>query len=173
MNNIEQYILDGTYDEYIDVESFARWQLIHDILGTSDAAGSNIYMTKYDSSDNSKLYMSTPWDFDTIYARKDMFATVHGGTRMYSKWLFESENKAFLNSYKNQWNLLSANLWSYLSVELAKLENEIGIDINISREYNNKRWGTNYGSVHDDIWRAKSFILPRINWLNEAINDLE
>ena len=130
-------------------------------------------MTKYDSSEDSKLSMATPWDFDTIYVRKDNFASTHGGTRIYSKWLFSSDNKEFLNSYKNQWNQLSSNLWPYLSVRLAELENGIGRDIDISRKCNNLRWGTNYSNLHDDVWKAKTYILSRGIWLNEVINELE
>lgn len=57
--------------EYIDLTSFARWILAHDILVTLDAAGSNMYLYKEnlleDDSCCSKLKMSTLWDFDSSF----------------------------------------------------------------------------------------------------------
>ena len=40
MNTVEEAIFknDGSAADYIDYESFARWILVHDILGSSDAA---------------------------------------------------------------------------------------------------------------------------------------
>ena len=47
---MEQSLKDGTYPSYIDVLSFASWLVAHDILGTQDGLGSNIFMMKYDNT---------------------------------------------------------------------------------------------------------------------------
>ena len=60
VDNLEYSLISGNYEDYIDINSFAKWLLCHDILGDSDAAGSNIYITKYDNTNNREI-------IETIY----------------------------------------------------------------------------------------------------------
>lgn len=179
MKLVEVSVQDGTYDKYIDYESFARWQLIHDALGTWDSAGSNIYLTKYDSTSpdkNStwtKLAMSTPWDFDSIYSMTNTWANNHGGTRLYENYLFSSDNKSFLDSYKSQWEKLSPVLWTELSTKLSELNTNYGEDINLSRKLDALRWdSSNYSTVENNINTAETWFSSRISWLSSAIGAL-
>lgn len=83
INNIKAYMNAAenalyTHDhaaDYIDYESFARWMLAHDILGTYDAGGSNMFLCKDALNDvepsESKLMMATPWDFDSAFMQPD------------------------------------------------------------------------------------------------------
>lgn len=166
MNHVEKEILNGTYEAYIDTESFARWQLIHDILGTWDACGSNIYMSKYDSTENSKIRMCTPWDFDSIFRMKNAWSNVHHGNRIYSQLLFSNSNSAFLDSYKAQWNSLSSILENEVSAELNKLYTKSGNAINLSRQFNSKRWNITFNTIESDITKANTWFTNRTNWLN-------
>ena len=49
------------YRNLIDVESFAKWFLIHNVLLNVDT---NRYIYKYDNTDSSKLFMGPVWDFE-------------------------------------------------------------------------------------------------------------
>lgn len=172
MESVETSVQNGTYENYIDYESFARWQLIHDALGTWDSAGSNIYLTKYDSS-NSKLKMCTPWDFDSNYRMTDKWANTHAGSRLYENYLFKSTNTAFLNSYKSQWESLSPILWSELFSKLSELSKTQGEDINLSRKMDSMRWNfASYSTVEENITTAKNWFSSRIPWLDSAISEL-
>lgn len=77
MNTVEDAIFknDGSAADYIDYESFARRILAHDILGSLDAARSNMFLYKEELDDNnptaSKLKMATLWDFDTSFKCAD------------------------------------------------------------------------------------------------------
>ena len=77
MNDVESSILDGTYPQRIDVNSFAKWLLLHDIIGTYDSGGSNMYLSLYDSL--SKVRMVSPWDFDSSLnpENKSSWARIH------------------------------------------------------------------------------------------------
>ena len=173
MNTLEENVQTGTYEDYLDTESFARWQLIHDILGTLDSGGSNIYMTKYDNTESSKIIMSTPWDFDSNYRMTNAWSNVHNTNRIYSKLMFESETKTFINSYKSQWQTLSSSLWTELYTKLIELQNEFGDDINLSRQVDAVRWSiSSYSTVQDNISTAQSWFTSRISWLDSAINAL-
>ena len=176
MNELEEHLADGDYKDYLDTESFARWLLIHDILGTWDSAGSNIYMSKYDSV-NSKIFMSTTWDYDSNYRMKDTWANVHYGTRIYARPLLTSENTAFKDSYVSQWEGVSDSLWNQLNVKLSELSTEFGEDINLSRKCDAIRWGWTYddskNSVDANIETARTWFLSRKPWLDTEIGKIK
>lgn len=172
MNELEQHIQNGTYEDYIDVESFARWLLIHDILGTWNGAGSNCYMIKYDNTENSKVYMATTWDYDSNYMKKDDFSTQHYFDRAYGAWLLSSTNTAVKDSYKTQWNTISLSLWNTLSSKLEELQNSHGEDINLSRECDAIRYGSNSKSIENEITAVEDWFTTRTIWLNTGISDL-
>lgn len=59
--------IEQEYEQYIDVESFARWTVAHDLMHVDDHLGSNMYIYKKDDSNNSKLTAGTTWDFDSAF----------------------------------------------------------------------------------------------------------
>lgn len=65
-NYFYQDQIDPRYKNYIDVESFARWTLAHDLMHVEDYFGSNMFIYKQDSK-NSKLMAGTTWDFDSAF----------------------------------------------------------------------------------------------------------
>ena len=59
--------IDGNdYSKHINLDSWARWLLIHQILGDGDAAGSNQYFYRHDCTADTLLNMGPVWDFDAI-----------------------------------------------------------------------------------------------------------
>ena len=182
MDEVENKIQDGNYEDYINTESFARWQLIHDILGSKDYKGSNIYMTKYDNTTPeapyedgtwSKIAMSTPWDFDGIYSMENSWAKQHYSDRNYTTSLLTNQNSAFFDSYKEQWENIADNVWSELSAKLNDLKNDIGEDINISRQLDAVKWNTSFKTVEQDIATAQKWFTSRTEWLNSAIDGMK
>lgn len=160
----EAAITAGNYDMYIDVASFAAWLLAHDILGTWDSPGSNLYLTKYDSTPQSRLTAGNLWDFDSIFQNgEEAFAGIH----YYHFWfqaLFASKNNAFLTAYVQQWQQVSptleADIMDYLYDFAASDE---GIALQQSREFNHE------GSVEADLQTAKAWLDAHLPWLGEAI----
>ena len=82
INQIREYVniyskliqgFDSEYLEYIDVQTWAGWLLMHDILGSGDGGGTNMYFYKYDfntkNPTSSKMKMGPAWDFDRMYSR--------------------------------------------------------------------------------------------------------
>lgn len=96
---MEKAIENGSYQDEIDVRSFALWLLAHDILGDKDSAGSNMYLTKYDNTANSLFQMGPLWDFDAILTTEEDWARIHN--EYYFDLLFKSSNKTFFNTYNN------------------------------------------------------------------------
>ena len=99
----------GDVEEWIDVDSWARWILAHDILASGDAAGSNMYIYKdsFDEADPtaSKLKMGPLWDFDSAFrevAARNEWSALHEGTFFYFPQLFL--HPCFVEAYRAAWS---------------------------------------------------------------------
>lgn len=176
------------WKEYIDIGSFARWFLSHNILGNKDT---NFFFSKKNSvTDNSsenksKLVMGPVWDFEWsigigwYYGSRPMPADFWCVNHWYFKELLTKEE--FKSEVKNQWQkLIEAypNLTETINNQMDTWANEI----DISQQMNFKRWdvlntsvsigGIPLGSYEAELECDKQFILNRIEWLNAAINKL-
>ncbi len=101
---METSIETGQYNENIDIPSFAKWLLAQDILGNKDGGGTNIFMTKYDMESDSKITMSTLWDFDSSFRTSNEWAQIHNNhSFFYYPSLFNSPDNAFVLYYKQLW----------------------------------------------------------------------
>ena len=118
INDLEAHLSDSTYAEYIDVESFAKWMLGHDILGTYDGWGSNMYFAKFDKSADSKIFMPCMWDFDTMAWTESQNSWVTAHTRSgcsYFPYLFENTcDTTFTATYCALWNAQGLQLISQI-----------------------------------------------------------
>lgn len=165
-------VIDGTYENYIDVNSFAKWMLAHDILGNLDGAGSNIYCVKYDNTDATKLKMTTLWDFDAIMQMNDSWDSIHNASWFYYNSLFNSSNRAFIEKYQSRWNeisnTISNDIISFLNTNLSSICD----DIDLSRKVDAKRWNTNFNTVQQNISTAQSWFSTRKTWLDIEIPKL-
>lgn len=113
--NIQQYINnfenalyhDGDISEYIDLESFAEWVLAHDILGSSDYAGSNMFFSKKDfnieNPTSTKLRMCVLWDFDSSFCCPEKEFSNQHNTLFYFQKLFKRDDfkRIYINLYKS------------------------------------------------------------------------
>ena len=172
MNMLEQHMGDGSYDDYIDVKSFARWLLVHDFLGSWDAAGSNIFMSKYDATEKTKLRMLTNWDFDSNFMQEGKWSVQHNDERIYAASMFKSFNRTFANMYRDLYDSIAPVLWSTLEKKLKKLQEALGVQINLSRCCEFFRWNVDgVSSVEYDIWCAKKWFESRNIWLKNAIEN--
>ena len=171
LNEAEESTRNGSYPDKIDVESFARWMLAHDILGNTDGAGSNIFLTKYDNTDASLLKMGCLWDFDVIM-KSEGWDEIHG--RYYFKGLFSSENKAFWNLYVELWNeskdLVFNELFQYLGRYMAS---DLRRSVDTSIELSNERWAglSRFIPLSSDyVEAAIQYFNQRKTWLEKNIN---
>ena len=173
IGRVESAIVDGTYEQRIDVVSFARWLAAHDILGSLDGAGSNMYLTKYDATDNSKLEMANLWDFDGIYQRKDTWATAHIWGANYFPTLLSSTNPAFREAYAN---VCEGNARTICKVTANYLKNfansDTGKALDASLVQDNKRWHGGEVPVEQCYMVAKEWFDSRPGWLLNAVASL-
>lgn len=174
INLLETCIIEnGEYEQYLDVDSWARWILAHDILGTGDNLGSNIFVTKYDNTDSSKLIMANMWDFDSIYRMTDTWSKAHAAPFFYFDKLFNSTNTKFKDIYKSVWNKINPIIFDEIGTFLSIFEKSAIADcVNKSIIQDNKRWGTTDLSVAEVVEMSKSWFKSRQVFLNENIPNM-
>lgn len=175
INQAEESIKNGTYERYIDVMSFARWMLAHDIMGTWDSGGSNLYVMKYDNTENSLLQMANMWDFDTIFSVGEYkFSNYHNGDYdFYYPALFNSSNKTFIKAYQQLWNEIKPTLFEQLTDFINQYAaSEEAKALQLSREQYTKRWNYELDSVDKNAQDAIAWFSTHLSFLDEAISQL-
>ena len=166
VNRMDDAIIDyGYYADIIDVESFAEWMLGHDILGTKDSGGSNIFLTKYDSSDTTRVMMANMWDFDTIEKMRGNWANSHNG--LFFLYLFNRKAKSdFVKAYKRKWDEVSETLFDDVSNSLtAFVESDTGEALERSLVLDGLRWGMDRQTLRESLDSALEWLTYRKDWL--------
>lgn len=186
VNRFEHAFYDeNTSDDwrnYIDIESFARWFLAHNILANIDT---NYFISKKTSDDSSKLVMGPVWDFEWSIGigwyegerpRPADYWCVNG-------WYFEKllEEQDFIDELKSQWANLKQENPNLAAVINSKMD-EFAENISISQQMNFMRWsilnqrvsvgGIPLGSYESELACDKQFMVNRIEWLDSVINAL-
>ena len=162
---MEQSATDGTYPMYLDVPSFASWLLAHDILGTQDGLGSNIFMTKYDNTAASLFTMANLWDFDTICKKEGNWATIHN---MYLfKDLLSSSNTLFKDTYINRYHELSPEIFNRIDFLLDSLSTStLASDLQQSKQWDCERWDFSRPSIEEEITTLRQWFANRKTWMD-------
>ncbi|MCD8292017.1 MAG: CotH kinase family protein [Prevotella sp.] len=174
MNITEASLDDGSYPKYIDVNSFANWVLTHDLLGTYDEAGSNMFISKYNNTTNSKFKMETPWDFDTIEQTPDDWSNIHKSIGFFYCKLFGNSNQEFEKEYIKVWrekgNDIVERIIDYLdNFEHSDLAAALDYYSPLDRQTNQ----LNYASITEQMETSKQWFIDRKAWLDDAITKLE
>ena len=183
MDDVESSILNGTYPDKIDVESFTKWLLVHNIIGSYDSGGSNMYMTKYDNA--SKVSMSCPWDFSGMmmrnnYSRYDeKWASIQKDNIFYYPYLISSSNKTFHSMYVKLWDSLKDMVFAEIDNFLADLRNSPQAEsLNTCRKSMTLKWyGVNSkeyknSDIYTEIDGMREWFNGRKIWLDENTNQV-
>ncbi len=167
---LEEALSGDSYAERIDVESFARWLLAHDILGTWDSYGSNLFVSRYDSLD-SKARMPVLWDFDTIFRMEGAWANIHR-ERFFFHFLLASEDDTFRRAYLWLWNevhqAVFEGMLSYIDSYAASEEASA---VDASMRLDAERWNSGYTCLGDHLDKARAWFRSREAWLDERITE--
>ena len=166
----EQAVAKGGYDRYIDVPTLAAYALGHEILGTHDSAGANMYLTKFDDTDNSRIRVALMWDFDT----SETYLTAWSNTK-------KDRLSAFYNNRDLSFNNTLVALWKRDGTriingmlqwldEYADSPLLAGHDRSVT--YDNTRWGQSNPSASQSIQRQRVFFPARKSWLNSHISEI-
>jgi hypothetical protein len=172
MLTFENSVALGTYDQYIDCESFALWLLGHDILGTYDSGGSNMYFTKYDNTATSLIKMGNMWDFDSTERCANAWSNLHVNTfpdYFYPKNPNPAFNQAYLAAWEQKKSTVFDDMIAYLTEYAASDE---GAAWTTSNHYDSLLWGTENQSNEDATDRAIAWYKSRRTWLEQNIANI-
>lgn len=169
---MEKAIIDGGYDQYIDVKSFALWFIGHDVLGTGDCAGSNKFLVK--ESEKGLVKMGPMWDFDSIEMEYEKWAQIHY-VIPYGTVLFGSVDNTFVREYVNQWHECKATLEKGMLLYLDELSGDTQFleEIDLSRVKNAKRWTCELVTTNEELAQHKKWFNERVEWLDQEIAKLK
>lgn len=172
VNDVERAISDGTYPELIDVESFAAWLLAHDILGTWDCGGSNLYLTKYDNTPQSKLAMGCLWDFDSnCGVGTNSWSRYRTANDFYFTMLFSNSNEAFTRSYRTKWDQVKETLPQELTLYLKEFASSpTAYAIDISRIYRANYYKTYRRTIEQNVNAINEYMEAHLKWLDQHMD---
>jgi len=170
---MEKAIDDGTYDQSIDVQSFATWLLANDILGVGDAAGTNMFLLKRNAS--AKLEMATLWDFDADYRTPDQWSEIHLNDRLfYFPALLNSPNRSFSARYRPLWQEQGRSVIDQLCTFLTEFrQSDVAEGLRQSRPLDGATWNYPPDKVDDNIDNTLNWLTNRKQWLDTQIEAID
>ena len=171
---VENSLEDNTFINTIDLESFAKWMLAMDILGSDDAGGVNKFLYKFDSSNSSLVKMGPLWDFDGIMKKHDSFSEIHTLDLFNFYYSNLLKKNRFVKTYSDLWNKIKDTIFIKLYEYLDDFaESEYGKSLNSARYFEKEIWNEDYKSVDDNINEIKMYFDNRYTWLTNALNEIE
>lgn len=183
--------------EYMDMESFARWVMVHDLLGTLDGYGSNIYLVVSpqstgqklaglnDDNDSEKnetdeatdndgefcLRMGPLWDFGSAFEMTDKWAAIHTLNDFYFPLLFKQP--AFAEVYARVWNEVRNDLQDNVSQMLNAFAETHGKALERSRNYQNAALNAYpMMPLTTQLAETNEWMVKRIAWMDAAIEEM-
>ncbi|MBR6283351.1 MAG: CotH kinase family protein [Muribaculaceae bacterium] len=161
------YYTHDNYPEVIDVPSFARFCLVHDIMGTSHY-GANRYYIKRDKSDTTLVEMPLVWDFDREDGDSAAWSLTH---RAFFYHFFQNSNRTFVEEYAKQWNQVRPIPYSHIDSLFTSERKTNGYAISMSTYLDNTRWNTHH-PTYNSFTNRPAWIKRRIPWLDAEIQKL-
>ena len=164
-------ITTGIYPLYIDVESCARWLLAHQLLGSKDGAGSNVFLLW--RNNQSKFEMGPLWDYDSLFGIQGTFTPVMSA-HYFKGMLQESPNKMLAREMVRIWESEKEHIMTEIS---SFYESMVGTDfahhIDLSTQANIKRWhGNSLDDMGTTIEKLRQWFATRYEDLNNLLPTL-
>lgn len=177
INEFEDALYAGQeVSHYIDYPTFAKWILAHDILGTSDAGGSNMFIAKkeYSPADPtaSPLEMCAPWDLDTSLRGPDNeFCASHSAEYFYYHLLFQRQD--FTKTYIALYDSLKATLPGIIDEGLTAFEQQYAETFEASRALHRTLYPEQMPtSLAEQVAEVRQKLATRLLYLDQNIEQL-
>lgn len=162
---------DARYEQYIDISSWASWLLAHDILGTRDAGGSNMFYYKETFDDNdpfsSKIKMGPVWDFDSSFLIVDYWSQIRVNEHGYFPLLLRQQK--FKQVYAENWEAISKTLVQTVDERVLDFSEQKEQGIEQSLYLDSVRWKTKQLDIESQKETIHNWFVSRTEWLNSNI----
>lgn len=173
---LEKAVSASNYPEVIDVYSVARWILLHDIMGTHDPAGSNIYVARQNQESSSLMRMPVAWDLGSSMDYLDKWSQTHTERGLFFSRLFANElcldfHQAYLDEWKR---VLKAGMMEQMAQKCLEIPSTAqGQGLKLSYPLHTKRWGFGASDVDKMASDASQWFIDRRQSLDILIKGLE
>lgn len=166
VNDYEARLKKNNYPDLIDVRSFAAWCLVHDIEGTKDGGGANMYFIKYDTTAQSKIIMPLAWDFDMAERTASSWSRSH---IEHMTTLFNNSNRTFVGEFAALWRQVRGTLVDEFTSYMQTFRfSEQGVALSNSYALDKIVYGRNL-SVFGYTMARSQWMTSRFPWLDQAI----
>ena len=166
--DFETIITTPNYPDMINVNSFAAWSLVHDLMGTKDGGGCNRFYTKYDTLPESKIEMPIAWDFDLAErSGDDNWSRCH---LVYMNQLFQNSNRAFVSEFVRLWCRIRDTFRDDIIRQMnVFLNSKEGRAVEASFPLDNKAWGHKGRTFDPYVSRHIMWFYLRNLWIDSEI----
>ncbi len=153
IERFEDAIVNDYYPEVIDVRSFARWILLHDLLGTYDGAGSNIYVARKNRDASSLMRMPAGWDMDSSMKYPDQWSRTHRESGIFFSKLFANQKCTdFIETYIDEYHrAMQLDVMERMrQLALSFPSSALGQGLIRSYPHHGQRWGWS-SSIYESV----------------------
>ncbi len=173
LSDFEESIARGTMAQHIDVGSFARWLFAHDVLGTWDSGGSNLFVAKQDETQASLLRMPCLWDFNTICKMTDKWSRMHTDSYTWFPALMDSPDGMFCSTYASLFQELLPTVFDGLDQWLADLSaSPLLSSVERSIQWTAQTYGYTSGLFAESIDHRRRWFRQRRDWMAKAAEEI-
>ena len=181
ISRLETAVKADNYPEVIDVHSMARWILLHDILGTFDPAGSNIYVARQNTDPSSLMRMPVAWDLASSMNNdevdnSEVFSRTHIERGLFFSHLFANEKcRDFVEAYIDEWKrVVQSGAMQKIKQFLQSYPSSAqGQGLVKSYPLHTKRWHFGSANVTEMTQSAMNWLASREGWMNRQVAELE
>ena len=175
IERLETSVKTADYPEVIDVRSVARWILLHDLLGTYDPSGSNIFVARKNREPSSLLRMPTGWDMDSSMKYPDQWSRTHTERGIFLYHLFANQLcQDFTEAYLEEWERVrKAGVMERMAQMSAEFPSTAqGRGLKLSYPLHAKRWGFPVFDVEEMSEEARNWFTERASNMERLTSDL-
>ncbi len=172
INYIKQYMdkfetaleeKNDSYLEYIAVDSFVSWVMVHEYLGAYDGAGSNQYLMLRNSKPETKIEMTTTWDFDGIMNpnENNKHANINRAGFFFTNKLLAK--KSFHDLCSKKYEDTKDGILNAINAKIDALDSTA---IDAARQNDAIRWRNSFISVATQKEAINTWITQRLEFLD-------
>ena len=181
IERLEAAVDADNYPEVIDITSVARWILLHDILGTFDPAGANIYVARQNTDPTSLMRMPVAWDLGSSMNNNEVdnaevFSWTHTERGLFFSRLFANEKcRDFVHAYIDEWKrVVQSGAMQKIKQFLQSFPSSPqGQGLTLSYPLHTKRWHFGSANVTEMTQSAMNWLANREGWMNRQVAELE
>lgn len=173
LSEMQYAIMDGHAEDYLCMDTCARWILARDLIGNGDGLGSNLYFAKEDNTAATKAYPPCLWDFDGVCKKSNDWSTSQTFEGTFFWFLFNyKKNTAFATAYCKEWLSIYDNdvtgslIQSLKEFADSKEGKSFEISYNLTR---NKFYGKSNWSITEQVDEYEKWFKAREEWLYKAM----